>query len=218
MDLYLAQSNALSELLSKDYDADGPLGPGSNDYPHSSFVYWDHDLPLKTSVLVRLSLTHSLALDAGLSYTYLHSTLGHNGPKPTDNWNADQRVHYLGVPVSLSCYFYEGKRWSAYVSAGAEVDKAVSVDWQKNGGLAPLDKQDAPNDLDHPWQLSVSAAAGVQYNLSQRVGIYLQPSVGYFFDNHSRIETYYTEHPFTPSLQVGLRINVNKTATKLKEI
>lgn len=221
IELYLAQGNAISDIGGKIYDADPGLGDNYGGYPpygptQTSYYYSEHDEPLKTSVLVRLNLTDHLALDAGLSYTYLHSSLIHTGPAASDRWFGDQRVHYLGVPVNLSCYIYEGRRWNAYVSAGAEVAKTVDVDWSKESALGALTQKYPSHLLDHPWQLSVSAALGVQYNLSRRVGIYLQPSVGYFFDNHSSIETYYTEHPFTPSLQVGLRINVNKKTTKLK--
>lgn len=220
MNLYLAQSNAISNIGGRLYDyACGDADPGPGDYDsdwppyvptQTSHYYGEHDEPLKTSVLVRLNLSHRLALDAGLSYTYLHSSLIHRGPAASDRWSGDQRVHYLGVPVNISCYLYESRRWNAYVSTGAEVAKAVVVDWSKDSDFDTFVQKYPSHTLDHPWQLSVTAAVGVQYNFLRRVGIYLQPSFGYFFDNHSRIKTYYTDHPFTPSLQVGLRINVNK--------
>lgn len=164
-------------------------------------TYSDHDFPIKTAALFRVRFTDRIALDAGLSYTFLRSSICCRRPDITPFWQGEQRVHYLGIPVALSCNLYGSRRWSVYISAGGEVAKAVGVDWRRDDHLLAS----AP---EHPWQLNVTAAAGVQYNLSRHMGIYLQPSADYYFDNHSRVRTYYSEHPFTPSLQMGLRFNV----------
>lgn len=44
-------------------------------------------------------------------------------------------------------------------------------------------------------QLSVMGAVGAQYNISNRVGIYVEPGVSYFFDDGSPIETIRKENP-----------------------
>jgi hypothetical protein len=59
-----------------------------------------------------------------------------------------------------------------------------------------------------PWQLSVNAAAGAEYNFSHHFGVYLEPSLGYYFDDGSSLEHYYKEHPLAPSLQFGLRLHL----------
>ena len=61
-----------------------------------------------------------------------------------------------------------------------------------------------------PWQWSVNAAAGAEYTYTPQVGIYLEPSLGYYFDDGTFLEHYYKEHPLAPSIEFGLRLHFNK--------
>lgn len=48
---------------------------------------------------------------------------------------------------------------------------------------------------------------GAQYNVTPYLGIYLEPSIQYFFNNGSSIKTYRTEHPFEFTLPLGVRFH-----------
>jgi hypothetical protein len=61
-----------------------------------------------------------------------------------------------------------------------------------------------------PWQWSLNAAAGVEYSFTPQLGVYLEPSLGYYFDDGTQLEHYYKEHPLAPSINFGLRFNINK--------
>lgn len=174
-----------------------PTSPNQQVYGYA----YNHNFPIKTAALVRWSLTRRLALNAGLSYTFLYSELYHHGATSQDCWDGNQRVHFLGLPVSLSYSLLDRQRWSIYVSGGGEVAKAVSVQWRGDRGQ----RAEATG---HPWQTSLTVALGLQYNLSHHVGLYLQPSADYYIRNNSSIKTYYSKHPFTPSLQIGLRFGL----------
>lgn len=171
--------------------------PNQQVYGHA----YNHNIPIKTAALFRWSFSRRLDLNAGLSYTFLQSDFYYHGATSLNYWNGRQRVHFLGLPVSLSYSLLDRQRWSIYVSGGGEVAKAVGVQWRGHRG------QHAKATA-HPWQTSVSAAFGIQYNLARHVGLYFQPSADYYIRNNSGIETYYTEHPFTPSLQIGLRFKL----------
>mgnify|MGYP000691818471 FL=1 len=41
----------------------------------------------------------------------------------------------------------------------------------------------------NPLQWSVTAAAGAQVNFTSRLGLYVEPGVAYYFDDHSGVET-----------------------------
>ena len=58
-----------------------------------------------------------------------------------------------------------------------------------------------------PIQLSVMASTGIQYNISHRVGIYVEPGISYYFDDGSEIQTIRKENPFNFTLQAGLRFS-----------
>ena len=67
-------------------------------------------------------------------------------------------------------------------------------------------KQDGEALSQRPWQFSVLGAVGAQYNLSRRVGVYVEPGVSYYFDDGSSLATLRKEHPCGFTLQAGLRL------------
>ena len=48
----------------------------------------------------------------------------------------------------------------------------------------------------------------VQYKFTKYIGLFVQPSLGYYFDNGSAIKTYYDEHRFTPTVNLGIKVNL----------
>lgn len=146
---------------------------------------YQHHYPLKVGLSLAWQFTGRFAVESGINYTYLHSTVTRLGSG--QNTPVNSSVNYLGIPVSLSYRIWQYDRFSIYSGIGAEAAKSLQG------------KQ---------WQFSTMLSMGVQYDLNTICGIYLQPSVDYYFDNHSNKKTYYSEHPLIPSLQVGLRFNI----------
>lgn len=179
-----------------------PVGPArSYRQVDTAPLYGEHDFPVKVGLTLRVPLSRRFALDAGLSYARMHSRVNFFTPEGDSGGYGAQQVNYLGVPVALTADLWQNRWWNVYASAGGEVAKSVKTTWRTAGGQT-FDVEE------RPWQWSVSAAVGVQLNVTQRVGIYAQPSADYYFDNHSKIQTYYTEHPFTPALRMGVRVRL----------
>lgn len=179
-----------------------PAGPARTyRLKDTSPVYGAHDFPVKVGLTLRVPLGRRFALDAGLSYARMNSELSSYIHEGKLKQNGTQRVDYLGVPVALTADLWQNRRWSVYASAGGEVAKSVKTTWCTATGQS--------FDVSvRPWQWSASAAVGVQLNITQHVGLYVQPSADYYFDNHSAVQTYYTEHPFTPALRMGVRVKL----------
>ena len=55
-------------------------------------------------------------------------------------------------------------------------------------------------------QWSTSAAVGAQVKLTPHLGLYVEPSLSYYFKDGSSIETIRKEHPLNFNLQTGLRL------------
>lgn len=179
-----------------------PAGPArSHRQMNSAPLYGEHDFPVKVGVTLRMPLSRRLALDAGLSYARMRSELAFYAPVGHYETHGAQQVNYLGVPVALTADLWRNRWWSVYASAGGEVAKSVKTTWRTAEGRTF-------GVAERPWQWSVSAAVGVQFNITQHVGLYAQPSADYFFDNHSAVKTYYSDHPFTPALRMGVRVQL----------
>mgnify|MGYP000010645216 FL=1 len=61
-----------------------------------------------------------------------------------------------------------------------------------------------------PLQWSLSAAAGAQFKITEKLGIYAEPGVVYYFDDGSNVNTIRKEHPFNFNIQLGVRFTLPK--------
>ena len=149
----------------------------------------EHHLPVTVGLSVRKSLPKGFSVETGLNYTLLSSDV----TMPGDDKIKSQKLHYLGIPVRANWNFYDKKKFTLYVSGGGMMEKCVY------GKLAG-----EKIDVD-PLQFSVMGAVGAQFNVTQRIGIYVEPGVSYYFDDGSEIQTIRKETPVNFNLQGGIR-------------
>ena len=186
----LASAGKSSMGQSYVYDADyyDPVVGGSTQPIPSSTTYdveAKHRLPVTLGLSVHYQLNARLALLTGINYTYLYSEFS---TPLYPNIYREQKLHYLGVPVGLSWLFWKTSGFSFYLSGSAMLQKCLN---------------------EKPWQWSVNASAGAEYAITPLVGIYLQPSLGYYFHDGTSFEHYYKEHPLAPSIEFGLRLHLS---------
>jgi len=157
-----------------------------------------HAFPIRLGIKLSYPLNDRLSLQSGVGYTLLKSDLSYS------SMQIGQQLHYIGVPLGLRYQLWNSGRFSLYGAVGAMLEKCV-----KNNSELPSAFTDAALiNTEKPWQCSLNAALGAEYRLDKAIGIYLEPGVGYFFEDGTSVEHYYTEHPFVPSLEIGLRWNM----------
>ena len=166
----------------------------TNSYTNTDFVS-KHHLPVRFGVSVQYQLNPHLALLSGINYTRLSSEFS---IPLYPNIHYNQKLHYLGIPVGLAWQLWSTSHVRFYLSGGAMVEKCVRADLE----VGSTSKK--------PWQWSVNAAAGAEYTFIPKLGVYLEPSLGYFFDDGTSLEHYYKEHPLAPSIEFGLRLHLNE--------
>ena len=66
------------------------------------------------------------------------------------------------------------------------------------------------NISEHRLQYSVSGAAGIEYKAGNRISLYAEPGVTRYFNNHSSVVNIYKDKQTQFTINVGLRINLNK--------
>lgn len=165
-------------------------------YEQDTKAVTHHDMPISIGLTASYSLTPRLALASGLVYTLATSSFQHGASMPKE----EQTLHYVGIPLNLS-YTIWGNNWlRTYIMAGAQADMNVKATLKADGHTDNIDNDRA--------QFSVTGGAGVQFNVAQQLGVYIEPGVRYYFDNGSAVQTIFKEHPTNFSLQVGLRWNI----------
>ena len=143
--------------------------------------------PFSLGLTVRKELSDRWGIESGLVYSQLNSelTINEGGSSTTQ----DQTLHYVGIPVKADLNLYKNKRVNLYAAAGGMVEKCVSGDVK-------------PNEL----QLSLTAAVGVQYKLSDRLSLYAEPGLSYHFDDGGPVTTIRKEKPLNMNLLCGVRM------------
>ena len=165
-----------------------------------------HRQPLRFGFSLRCMITPAIGVESGLTYTLLRSDISSGGAECY--YDEDRTLHYMGIPVNLVWNAWSGKRLTFYLSGGASVEKCVSGRSETRYVLRGRGESTERRSMEiEPLQWSVAAAAGLQYNLSPRTGLYVEPGIGYYFDNGSETETAYSKRPLNFNLNLGIRIS-----------
>lgn len=108
----------------------------------------------------------------------------------------------MGIPLKVNRNIWSNKRFEVYASAGGAVEKCVSGKRSIIGSVstsnAGKDEQFSGGEENvkvKPLQWSLSAAAGAQFKITEKLGIYAEPGVVYYFDDGSNVNTIRKEHP-----------------------
>ena len=162
-----------------------------------------HYMPVNFSLALKYRLNNRFALETGLSYSRLKSEfeMGSNG----NTINEQQTIHYIGIPLKGTYNIYDRKAWSLYGSLGVTTEiplySPLNTSYYLDGILEVTDK----TTIRAPWQWSLGAGLGLQYNFTPNIGLFAEPSLQYYIPTGTQIETYRTEHPFDFSLPLGIR-------------
>ena len=163
-----------------------------------------HYMPITWSLALRYRLNSNLGLETGVSYSRLKSEfeVGSNG----NSISEQQTIHYLGIPIKGLYNIYSGRQWSIYGSLGVKMDIPIYAPLNTNYYLNGKKMATEKSTLNAPLQWSVGTGLGLQYNLTPNLGFFVEPSLQHYIPAGGSIETYRTEHPFTLSVPLGIRI------------
>lgn len=163
-----------------------------------------HHQPVSFGLSASYMLAPRWYLQAGLNYSYLHSDWESNGSYYTIT---KQRLHFVGLPVSLAYKIAEWNSFMWYASAGfmPEINVAGSVK-----ETSYVDDQLMSTTSEHirmkSLYWSVHAGTGVSYPIFRFVNAFAEVGAGYYFENGSSIETIHSDKPFNVNFSFGLRL------------
>ena len=163
---------------------------------------YDHDLPIKIGVSLRYNIDERWSIVTGVNYSYLHSTFTVND---NPDHNGSQKLHYIGIPVSASLNIWQNDQLKLYITAGGTAEKLLKGNMKET---TPGDVTEETKLTESRLQWSMQGAAGVEYNITPALGLYVEPGVSHHFNNHSDIQNIYKEKPWNFSLNLGFRLNI----------
>lgn len=164
----------------------------------------NHKTPIAFGLSVSRLLNDRFALQTGLTYSFLKSDWSTNG---SYHGETVQKLHFIGLPLSISYKIAEWNRLLFYASAGGMTEVNVAGNWKTKMMLNGKEMSRTEEKVRmKEWLWSVNVRAGVSYPIIRFVNAFAEVGADYYFDNGSSIETIHSEKPFNVGLQVGLRL------------
>jgi len=155
---------------------------------------YDHFQPVSFGLSARFAFNERFSVNTGINYTLYNSRkklLWSDGTEET----LSQSVHYIGIPVRCDWLLVDRKHFGLYLGAGAQVDKAVYA----KAGTERL--------RDRTFLFSVNGVCGLQYNINDRFGLYIEPDLAVNL-NRPEITTFRSNRELMLSVRAGLRVNL----------
>lgn len=188
--------------------SNGELGkPKESTVTESSLSVYG--VPVSFGLQVGWKLFDKFYLGSGLNYSLLTRTFSgtftqvEDGvAKPSVNGEIYNELHYIGVPLGLYYNIVEKSGFNFYCFAGGTAEKALVNKFiiENNGRI--FFNQAVPG-----VQFSIQAGLGVLFGLTERLGIYIDPSLNYYF-NCGQPKSVRTQRPFMLSFELGFRFNI----------
>ena len=141
-----------------------------------------YDIPITASAMFRYNINRRWSVDAGLSFTRTGASW--RSGSESHYYRSKQKAYFIGIPASINFTIFDSRYFSIYALAGGSVEKCVAgnISTSLVGGLEnsnPNKKEDLP---EHPWQFSISAGVGLQFNITRQYSLFAEPKAAYYFD------------------------------------
>ena len=204
--LFLMAGSDLSNSVNDTNWADDPE-LGMLIYNKGKHVCYEakHRTPIRVGVSFAYSVSNRVSVISGLSYTNLTSDI--RDGSDAYYYTAEQRLHYIGVPLKIKFSAFSWKKIELYSSAGFLVEKCVSAGINKQYCINNIENEISRETLEKPWQLSANASIGLQCNITDKISVYAEPGVSYYFDDGTTLDTVYKDKPTNFNIDFGIRIS-----------
>ena len=169
-----------------------------------------YGIPVSVGAGVRIGFSDRWSLSAGVNYTLLTSKFNGKYIKVDEDGTENTAVyanirnlqHYVGIPLNVHYNIVSRSFVNFYASAGGTVEKCV---------LNRYEIQSVPS-INHDqkvkgMQLSVNAGIGVEFMIGKHIGLYVDPSLRYYFRS-SQPSSIRTAQPLMLGFEMGMRVNI----------
>jgi hypothetical protein len=112
------------------------------------------------------------------------------------------------LSVKLDRRLYTTRTFSFYATGGGTIDKSVSGKLEQDFIVQKEKIYSSTENLKiKPFQFSIHAALGIQYNINPTLGAFIEPGAAFYFKDGSFKNTIRDKHPLHFNLQLGVRWN-----------
>lgn len=169
----------------------------------------NYGIPVSVGLGVKINFNTRWSLGVGVNYTLLTSSFNgkytevNNGvPSMPVSERIKNTQHYIGIPLNAYYNIVSKDVINFYAYAGGTVEKCVGNRYQVQTSPV-INHHESVKGV----QLSANAGIGVEFLLGKHVGIYLDPSLRYYF-NCRQPKSIRTAQPLMLGFEAGVRFNL----------
>lgn len=166
-------------------------------------------IPVSAGIGIKLDFNPKWSLGTGISYTFLSRKFSGTYTKvseeglgnliiPSDISNTQ---HYIGIPVNVYYNILDNRYVNFYAYAGGAVEMCLA-DRYEVLSASIIHKED-PKGV----QLSAGIGIGVEFMLGKHAGLYIDPSLRYYFNNNQP-KSIRTVQPLMLGFEMGMRFRL----------
>ena len=168
-----------------------------------------YGIPVSFGAGVKIDFNERWSLGVGANYTLLARKFYGKYTKVTEAGGIENSIsseirntqHFVGIPVNAYYNIISKDRINLYAYAGGTVEKCVSDNYNVLG-TSIYHKEKAEG-----VQLSADAGIGVEFMLGKHMGLYIDPSLRYYFDC-GQPKSIRTVQPLMFGFEMGFRFRL----------
>lgn len=144
------------------------------------------------------------SVGTGITYSSLRSD--YTALSGTTETRTVRHLHYLGVPLNIQYRAWEWKGFSLYLSGGPMLESAVGANVETNSYVSgKLASEQSESISCKDWFWSLNAGAGLQFKITRKGALYVQPGLSWHMPGGDHIESSYTARPLSFEMDFGAR-------------
>lgn len=170
-------------------------------------------IPLSFGLGVKIALSKHWSLGVGLNVSYLQRTYPGTylqfddsglqiGPSKSFS-DVKNRQIYIGIPLNAYYSIVSNRFVDFYAYGGGTLEKCI----MNRHYMADADGKYSLEESLGGLSGSLGAGLGCEFIIARTVGIYIDPSVRYYF-NGTAPKSIRTKQPFQAGIEVGLRVRL----------
>lgn len=200
-----AQNEAGKNIFKRPDPNPGPLTTGVKQTSTNS----TYDIPLSFGAGVKVGLSPKWSIGAGLNYSMLSRKFSGTYTKVNEAGVVENSVssdirntqHYIGIPVNAYYNIVDSRNVNFYAYAGGTMEKCI-LDRYSVLNTSIIHKEKVKG-----LQWSANVGIGVGFKLSEHLGLYIDPSLRYYFDC-GQPHSIRSAQPLMLGFEVGLKVNL----------
>lgn len=185
------------------------MAPGAKESGITELSTSTYGIPLTLGLGVRYYVLPRLSVGSGIDYSLLTRTFtgkytgtsSVTGEEIQEAGNVSHSLHYIGIPLGLYYDMLSTDKLKLYIYGLGEAEYCIASKYTLFAS-----PNITRNEHVEKLQYSVGGGLGIEFKLSRILGLYIDPSIRYYFPS-DQPKSIRTDKPVMVSFDAGLRFN-----------